>query len=65
MLDRVQILIAPKLVGGREAPGPTGGDGISKMQQAIELHQPQWRESGDDRVLEAAITAEGLGEVSL
>jgi hypothetical protein len=35
------------------------------MQQAIELHQPQWRESGDDRVLEAAITAEGLGEVSL
>lgn len=65
MLDRVQILIAPKLVGGREAPGPTGGDGISKMQQAIELQQPQWRESGDDRVLEAAITAEGLGEVSL
>lgn len=65
LIDRVQILIAPKLVGGRAAPGPTGGDGISKMQEAIELHQPQWRESGDDRVLEATLTAEGLGEASL
>ena len=65
LIDRVQILIAPKLVGGRAAPGPTGGDGISKMQGAIELHQPQWRESGDDRVLEATLTAEGLGEASL
>ncbi len=60
-VDRVQVLIAPKLVGGRQAPGPTGGEGIRQMQSALDLSAVRWIESGPDRILEGAVTPEGNG----
>lgn len=36
-LDRVYCFIAPKLIGGKYAPGPFGGKGMEKMKDAILL----------------------------
>lgn len=36
-IDEVHAFIAPKLVGGSSAPGPMGGEGVGKMQQARQL----------------------------
>ncbi|MEE2889839.1 MAG: bifunctional diaminohydroxyphosphoribosylaminopyrimidine deaminase/5-amino-6-(5-phosphoribosylamino)uracil reductase RibD [Planctomycetota bacterium] len=62
LVDRVQILVAPKVVGGRTAPGPIGGEGISRMECAHEIRACRWRELGPDRVLEGAISAAGSGD---
>ncbi len=62
LVDRVQILIAPKLVGGRSAPGPVGGEGISRMELAQEIRCFHRREMGPDTVLEGAISAAGVGD---
>ena len=62
LIDRVQILIAPKIVGGKEAPGPIGGTGISKMELAREILETRWRELGPDRLLEGAISPAGRGD---
>ncbi|PLR95084.1 bifunctional diaminohydroxyphosphoribosylaminopyrimidine deaminase/5-amino-6-(5-phosphoribosylamino)uracil reductase RibD [Bacillus sp. T33-2] len=35
--DQVVTYIAPKLLGGREAPGSFGGEGISRMSDAVGL----------------------------
>ncbi|MDE0960558.1 MAG: bifunctional diaminohydroxyphosphoribosylaminopyrimidine deaminase/5-amino-6-(5-phosphoribosylamino)uracil reductase RibD [Planctomycetota bacterium] len=64
LIDRVQIWIAPKLVGGAGAPGPIGGIGIEPMNQAVPLIHHRWRQIGDDLLLEGAVTPEGLGEES-
>ena len=56
------ILVAPKVVGGRTAPGPIGGEGISRMEFAHEIRACRWRELGPDRVLEGAISAAGSGD---
>ncbi len=62
LVDRVQILVAPKVVGGRAAPGPVGGEGIARMELAREIRACRWRELGPDRVLEGAISAAGSGD---
>lgn len=62
LVDRVQILIAPKLVGGRSAPGPVGGEGISRMELARDIRRCHRRELGSDTVLEGAISAAGSGD---
>ena len=37
LLDQCEAILAPKLIGGRDAPGPIAGHGISMMEQAIPL----------------------------
>ena len=37
LVNKVTIFIAPKIVGGREAPGAVGGVGVEKMVDAIPL----------------------------
>ncbi len=39
MIDHVAIFIAPKLVGGADAPSPIGGDGLTSMKHARHLHK--------------------------
>jgi diaminohydroxyphosphoribosylaminopyrimidine deaminase/5-amino-6-(5-phosphoribosylamino)uracil reductase len=33
-LDEVHVFVAPKMIGGRSAPGPLGGTGIAAMAEA-------------------------------
>jgi diaminohydroxyphosphoribosylaminopyrimidine deaminase / 5-amino-6-(5-phosphoribosylamino)uracil reductase len=47
-VDKVYAYIAPKLLGGREAPGPLGGEGISLLSEAIGLTDMDVTRLGDD-----------------
>lgn len=38
LVDKVYSFIAPKIIGGSEAPSPVGGQGLKLMQEAWELH---------------------------
>lgn len=37
LVDKVYSFIAPKIIGGREAPSPVGGQGLEMMREAWEL----------------------------
>ena len=39
VVDKVMCFIAPKLIGGRDAPGPIGGDGISSLSDVPHLQR--------------------------
>ncbi len=52
LIDRVLAFVAPKLVGGRSAPSPIGGDGSPMMADAIPLRDVQTRLVGSDILIE-------------
>lgn len=39
VVDKVMCFIAPKLIGGQEAPGPIGGVGIHSLTEAVNLQR--------------------------
>jgi diaminohydroxyphosphoribosylaminopyrimidine deaminase/5-amino-6-(5-phosphoribosylamino)uracil reductase len=53
LVDEIAWFIAPKLVGGREAPGPIGGFGVESMADALHLEDLRLRRLGDDLLLTA------------
>jgi diaminohydroxyphosphoribosylaminopyrimidine deaminase/5-amino-6-(5-phosphoribosylamino)uracil reductase len=54
-VDAVMAFVAPKIVGGRNAPTPVGGEGIPHMDQALELDDPSWQVFGRDVLLSAYV----------
>jgi diaminohydroxyphosphoribosylaminopyrimidine deaminase/5-amino-6-(5-phosphoribosylamino)uracil reductase len=48
LVDKVVTFVAPKILGGKEAPTPVGGDGIATMEQALRLRALKVRKVGDD-----------------
>ena len=38
IVDKVVIFFAPKLIGGKEAPGMIGGGGVQHLAEAYALH---------------------------
>src|SRR6266851_1354070 len=48
LVDKVYAYVAPSLIGGREAPGPLGGDGVEKLAAAIHLNELDFVRLGDD-----------------
>jgi len=48
LVDKVQAYIAPMLIGGRDAPGPVGGDGVLHLTDAIRLREADTTKVGDD-----------------
>ncbi|MGB0388055.1 MAG: bifunctional diaminohydroxyphosphoribosylaminopyrimidine deaminase/5-amino-6-(5-phosphoribosylamino)uracil reductase RibD [Ardenticatenaceae bacterium] len=55
MVNKVHAYIAPKLVGGRNAPAPLGGDGVRTMDQATQLAWQRVEPLGDDLLLVAHV----------
>lgn len=37
LVDKIHAFIAPKIVGGKEAPSPVGGEGFRELVDAVEL----------------------------
>lgn len=48
LVNKVTFFIAPKIVGGREAPGAIGGVGVEKMADAIPLEDMEIVRRGPD-----------------
>ncbi|MEI7727907.1 MAG: dihydrofolate reductase family protein, partial [Bacteroidota bacterium] len=53
IVDKVISFIAPKILGGVNAPTAVGGTGIEKMEDAINLTKMRTRKVGDDLMIEA------------
>lgn len=58
IVDKVNIFIAPKFIGGRESKTPVGGLGIALMKDAIILSGTQIHKFGDDIMIEGYIRGE-------
>ena len=39
IVDKVMCFVAPKLIGGRNAPGPIGGEGVPSLKEAPHLQR--------------------------
>ncbi|XGB44125.1 MAG: bifunctional diaminohydroxyphosphoribosylaminopyrimidine deaminase/5-amino-6-(5-phosphoribosylamino)uracil reductase RibD [Nodosilinea sp. LVE1205-7] len=53
VIDKLWAFIAPKLIGGNQAPTPIGDLGITHMAQAIDLTALTYRSLGEDYLIEA------------
>jgi diaminohydroxyphosphoribosylaminopyrimidine deaminase/5-amino-6-(5-phosphoribosylamino)uracil reductase len=54
-IDEFHVFIAPKLVGGAEAPGPISGTGLEAMADALALGQLEFQQSGNDIYLQGRL----------
>lgn len=52
IVDKVAWFIAPKIIGGREAPGPVGGLGVDDPSEAAELERLKVSRLGPDLCVE-------------
>lgn len=52
IVDKVIFFIAPKIIGGREAPTAVGGEGISSLNEAFQLQEVNFVPLGDNLMVE-------------
>jgi diaminohydroxyphosphoribosylaminopyrimidine deaminase/5-amino-6-(5-phosphoribosylamino)uracil reductase len=55
IVDKVTCFIAPKIIGGTNAPTAVGGAGIEMMENAIALKDLRVKKVGDDLMVEGLI----------
>jgi diaminohydroxyphosphoribosylaminopyrimidine deaminase/5-amino-6-(5-phosphoribosylamino)uracil reductase len=48
LVDKVSFFIAPKIIGGLDAPGTIGGRGVEKLAEGIELQDVKMTQRGQD-----------------
>ena len=51
LVDKVHAYVAPRLIGGREAPGALGGAGVERLAEAIPLRELDTTRLGDDLLI--------------
>ncbi len=59
-VDKVMCFIAPKIIGGRKAPGIINGDGIKRLIDAPELQRLSVTQLDNDLLIEGYITKKCL-----
>lgn len=59
LVDKVQVYIAPKIIGGAKAPSPVAGKGITLMREAIELKDIKRKILDEDIMIEGYIRRRG------
>ncbi|HEV2528066.1 MAG TPA: bifunctional diaminohydroxyphosphoribosylaminopyrimidine deaminase/5-amino-6-(5-phosphoribosylamino)uracil reductase RibD [Thermomicrobiales bacterium] len=66
LVDRISAFVAPVLVGGTSAPGPSGGNGVATMRDALRLDRLRVGRLGDDVLIEGDIAAatDGRGDAT-
>ena len=55
LIDKVIYFIAPKIIGGKGAPGPVGGQGIKRLKDVLRIKDMTVAKLGDDLVVEGYI----------
>ena len=48
VVDEVYLFIAPKMIGGKDAPTAIEGKGIARITQAVLVREMQWKQIGRD-----------------
>lgn len=56
LIDEVHAFLAPKLLGGKTAPGPIGGIGLAQMSEVLSVADATWRELDGDLYLRGRIS---------
>jgi diaminohydroxyphosphoribosylaminopyrimidine deaminase/5-amino-6-(5-phosphoribosylamino)uracil reductase len=51
LVDKVYAYIAPRLIGGRDAPSPIGGEGVARLTEAIPLRELDATRLGPDLLI--------------
>src|SRR6202022_1638031 len=51
LVDKVYAYVAPRLIGGKEAPGPLGGSGVEHLAGSTQLRELDFARLGDDLVI--------------
>lgn len=52
IVDKAYVFIAPKMIGGKDALTPVGGEGVSLMNEAYTLHHVRYQTFDDDIMIE-------------
>lgn len=52
IVDKLMFFVAPKLIGGKDAPGPIGGAGIAHLAETFELRDVKTSHIGADFLIE-------------
>ncbi len=47
-IDELHVFIAPRVMGGGEAPTAVAGQGVARVCESLSIAAPKWRESGGD-----------------
>ncbi len=56
IVDKLMFFIAPKLIGGKDAPGSIGGIGIARLAEALELRDAKIAQIGVDFLIEGYLS---------
>lgn len=59
LINKLYAFIAPKLVGGRKAPGPFGGDGVASLASAPQLGEIEVVTLDDDVLISGYLDVHG------
>lgn len=51
LVDEALVFVAPKIIGGSEAPGPVAGSGVERLTNALGCSSPAIARYGDDTVI--------------
>lgn len=60
LVDEVYFFIAPKVIGGRNAPTSVEGEGIERMKEAISIREVNLRQIGNDILIYGRIEKQCL-----
>ena len=52
IVDKALFFIAPKIIGGRDAPTTVGGEGTESISEAVPLKRIKVRRFGEDVLIE-------------
>ncbi len=55
VVNKVYAVVAPKIIGGKEAPTPVGGSGVEKMRDAVVLKNVTHEISGQDVIFKGYV----------
>ncbi|MFW6163657.1 MAG: RibD family protein, partial [Planctomycetota bacterium] len=53
LVDKLLVFVAPRLIGGRDAPSPVAGRGVARVAEALAARDLTTRRLGEDLLLEA------------
>jgi diaminohydroxyphosphoribosylaminopyrimidine deaminase/5-amino-6-(5-phosphoribosylamino)uracil reductase len=56
IVDKLVFFVAPKLIGGTDAPGPIGGAGVTRLAEAFELRDIKTAQIDTDFLIEGYLS---------